>query len=734
MESEKGSGFRLRFSQWLNTGWEYREGRAGRAWFRQPPAKDDATVQLPHSWNQKDTFEVGVVYRRGAGSYRRLLKMPGNVHPGTRWIVCSEGFYGTGLVFIDGRPVHAFDSQFLGFEADVTGHVSQGSNHVLGVRLSNDCPRNVLPGIRMPDFVLHGGLAGRCRLAGRPPLGLQRKGTWVRTGRIQPGVARMDLISCVENRTESPQGVHVRWRLASSKGGDVSAYSSEEIVVEPGTVSVVEISGAELFRPELWQLSDPALYSVEVELLAGEVLDRISFRTGIRSVEFTRDGCFLNGERVALRGCNRHESIPGIGNAMTPGLHRHDAELLREFGCNFVRLSHYPQHPVFLDACDELGILIYAEIATWKSVRGGGWLKNARRQMRDLVRRDRHHPSVVLWGMGNEGRHRKAYLELRRICRELDDTRPTVYAENHLHRGRRRNTLGIPDVLGINYEITCLKEAERESRNGSVVVSECSLHPTPRADFSQQVAQVQKILKDLSVLGDRASLAGQAIWCFSDYATLRKQRYVRFPGIVDAWRIPKLSAFLLKALFDDRPCLLIAGDWSEAAGATARELHVLSNCGRVAISTAGKTVHMLEPDPYAVCSVEFSGEQVDAEGTWNDQAVTHSLEPWGPATALRAQCSAPADDLHEIAWLDIEAVDARGNNVLDYSSDAEVRVHGPAQVLCHRESGLIPIERGMGRAYVQGADQSGEITFMISCGRLSEAQVSVSFPVAASRR
>ncbi len=216
-------------------------------------------------------------------------------------------------------------------------------------------------------------------------------------------------------------------------------------------------------------------------------------RFGIIRSEFRpEEGFFLDGVRIDLHGCNRHESIPGLGNALPEELHRADASLLKDYGCNFVRLSHYPQHPAFLDACDELGIMVYAEIASWKSVSSSrAWRRAARRQMRDLILRDRHHPSVIVWGMGNESRSRKAFVEMREIARELDPVRPVTYAENHLYRARREKTTGIPDVWSVNYELEVLEEARDACRLQNVIASECCNFPRSRkGDDGAELTQV----------------------------------------------------------------------------------------------------------------------------------------------------------------------------------------------------------------------------------------------------
>jgi len=718
-----------RISYGLNHEWEYREGKAGLDWFRSPPPGDSASVSLPDTWNQHDTFQVGIAYRKGYGSYRRHFQMPvpSSAPPGTRWFICSEGFYGTGELLLGGRSLAKVDGQFLGFEVDATDHLASGDSHLLGIRLTNACSRNVLPGIRMPDFVLHGGPAGRYRLVGRPPLRILRGDTWIRTRGIASNQARVDLLSRILNQTKSTRRIRVRWRMFPPQDGEVIEFESKPFDVAPGAGVPVELSGVILDRPAPWSHSSPELYAVDVELIEESIVDSVSFKTGIRTAEFTREGFFLNGSRLMLRGCNRHESIPGIGSAMTPGLHRLDAEMLHEFGCNFVRLSHYPQHPSFLSACDELGILVYAEIASWKSVRGGGWLKNAKLQMRDMVRRDRHHPSIVLWGMGNESRHRKAYIQLGEVCHELDDTRPTVYAENHLYRGRRHNTLNLPDVLGLNYEINEMEDAERESKRGSLVVSECSSYPTPRSDFAAQVAQVDMLLEDGSLMANRAGLAGYAVWCYNDYATLRKKRYVRFSGIVDAWRIPKLSAFLMQAGSADRPCLYVAGDWSEAAETRSRELHIFSNCENISIRTAGEIRATPRANPHTVCRVDFSGETLIAEGEWNHDPVLFRLEPWGRATALRAGTPRRHWDLDEIAWVDYRAVDAQGRQVPDYHGEVQVSSDGPGRALCYRTNNRIPIDAGLGRAFIRSSGSVGEVVIAIASDDLTAAKQTVSF-------
>ena len=660
----------------ISDGWEWTARRPAPAWLSGRHATSERAVDLPHCWNRTDTFQPGVGYRRGPGGYRKMIHIPDQA--GLHWFLESDGFYGIGELRIDGQRVCGIDGEYLGLAVDITRHVHPGGDHLVAIRLTNRCPRRVLPGIRMPDFLLYGGLAGRCYLRGKPPVRLVAAGTYVETEHLDDERCRL----------------RVHYELA---GGEAEVAVR---IRSPDGAVTAEGRGCgplicELARPQRWDVDAPRLYTAELALDQG---DAISIRFGIREAEFRGvDGFFLNGRRLFLHGCNRHESIPGVGNALTPAMHRYDAQLLKEFGANFVRLSHYPQHPAFLDACDELGILVYAEIATWKSVRGGGWLENARRQLARMIRRDRNHPSVILWGLGNESRRRAPYLALTQVVRGLDRTRPTIYAENHLHRARRQGTLDIPDVYGVNYELQRLDEAGAVSRTGAVLVSECASWPTRRGDRAAEHGQLCHLQQAWDAIGDRSFVAGCAIWCFADYATLRKRRYTRYSGIVDAWRIPKPAAWLMKAAGAGPAFVKVIAAWGRA-GSGRRPVLVFTNCGEVRLSGAvslsltGRRWHALELD--------FVDAPLRAESA-ADPAVVDTVLPWSPATALRL---APS---HE--WLTVYAIDDAGMVDGDFAGPVRLVSDRPEWLLCFRPGQTIDLAGGVGRVYLCPGSGRGRV-------------------------
>lgn len=530
----------------ISRGWVFRRGRASRRWLNGAGAGDP--VDLPHCWNDRDGFLKGVAYYRGTGAYRWEGTVETPTGDGSKWFLESDGFYGTGKLYVNGCATGAFDGQYLGLRRDITPCLRQGRLSRIGVTMTNHCASDVLPGSRMPDFLLYGGLSCGMRLVRRPALYCDRRLLAIRCENVLGDAPVVQIDFAVVNGSSQESKARVSWQIHGHDGDAIGEAVPCTMNVQQGETArgSVTFPAAGLQR---WHVDRPVLYEVRAELSDGErTVDCMTARFGMRQAEFrTGQGFFLNGKRLPLRGCNRHESMPGFGRALAEEQHREDARLLKDMGMNFVRLSHYPQHPAFLDACDELGILVFAELASWKSVRGGRWLKRAMRQMREMILRDRNRPSVILWGMGNESRSRSAYRQLGELAKDLDPGRPVTYAENHLYRARRENTLDVCDVWGCNYELDFLDEAAGYARTGNAIVTECSNTPyAERGNRRTESAQEEKLWRDLASFGGKPHVAGYAMWCFNDYATFRKKRYRRFSGLVDAWRLPKAASVRLR--------------------------------------------------------------------------------------------------------------------------------------------------------------------------------------------
>jgi beta-galactosidase/beta-glucuronidase len=724
----------------LCSDWEFVRGKVNRGWLsgRGPCGEP---VDLPHCWNLDDTYQYDRKSYQGFGGYRREFHVP-KVATGGTWYLCAGGFYGIGDAWLDGRRLDRFDGQYLGFEIPLPPTLDHGP-HVIAVRLENRFHRNVLPGKKDPDFLLYGGLTGGVWIEQRP---------WPRLD------IRSTVIACTPNPDESEK-VEVQTFVSSPHGASADAHIHWTITDQGGTpvarTEAARASGltatvATVAEPRCWSPEHPDLYWAEgrVENDSG-VIDVIRVRFGITRAEFrSREGFFLDGRPTELHGVNRHESIPGLGSALPTEIHRSDTKLLKQYGCNMVRLSHYPQAPAFLDACDEIGIMAYSELASWKSVRSSrGWRRAARRQFGDLIVRDRHHASVIVWGMGNESRSRKTYLELRRIARDLDPARPVTYAENHLYRARRQKTTGIPDVWSTNYELEVLEPARDSSRLEIVFVSECCNHPKSiKGDECEELEQIRVIEAEWTAMSGIDGLAGHTVWSFCDYATEHRERYRRQNGLFDAWRRPKMAAELFRARYADDAFVALflveaapAGDRSpfctvhQRSGEPApdRWLHVFSNCEKIEVHQAGSPVILLEGGIHSVVGIARDRGRIEARGFLRGRSMTTVCDPWGTAAEIVLSPSRSVLQPGTTGAIEVAVTDADGRRVDDWNGLVTLSATGSVELSCFNPENTVVIARGEGRVYARRHPSGGEATIMATADGIAPGSLTLSDAVSA---
>jgi beta-galactosidase len=711
----------------LDGGWEFVRAKASRAWCAHPGTEDSEPVWLPHSWNERDTFEPDIDYYQGWGSYRRNLPDAAvdSRDDGGRWFLAAGGFYGTGEFLVNGQRRARVDGQYLGCAHDVTADIAKPGAAVAW-RLENRPHWWVLPGIRFPDFLLHGGLAGGAWLMRLPGAHLDGGRAQIVTRQERNRHWLVTIRFAVVNHTAQRFRGEVRWTLSDAAGHAVGDLPAVAVDVAPKSCQPGFETRTHVDDPALWSCRTPALHTAEGELSEGGApRDSVRLKFGFRAAEFRADGFFLNGERQELAGCNRHENMPGFGGALPAALHREDARQIRSMGLNFVRLSHYPQHPEFLDACDESGLLVYAELASWKSVRAGPWLRAAVRQFTTLIERDRNRPSVVLWGMGNESRSRHAFTVLRETARRLDPTRPVTYAENHLRRACRQRVCGLPDVWGCNYELDALAAGRDASRLKCVVVSECSNEPhTARGHFDLEFAQVQTLRTDLARFRELPFVAGFALWCHADYATLRKRRYRRFCGIVDAFRMPKMAAWWLGAAFGTEPILRVWADWSFATVARERVVYVITSCPTVSIPGAALPPVAVEGHAVAL-PIAFDGQPLVVTASRDGTALRQTIAPWHAAARI---CLDPQkSDSSDTRAVGVSVVDRDGSRVADWSGAVALAGGGAGRIHFPRLDNTIAVMAGAGRFFVSAGGRQGEMRLSANAPGLAPGIAQIEF-------
>nr|MDQ3309005.1 hypothetical protein [Gemmatimonadota bacterium] len=424
-QAPAGPDVRVRHT--INDGWKFLAGGVEFAEKQLISAAGWESVTLPHTWNASDPFDDTPSYRRGVGWYRRTLKLDDSLR-GKRLFLYFEGVNQKADVFVNGAFAGGHRGGYTAFAVDVTRLVnfdSVGSENLIAVQVDNSHDPQVPP--LSVGFALYGGIYRDVWLVATDPVHVKvtdhaSPGVYVSTPRVSRERAEVRLRGTVVNSTQAPQRLRVVSTIVDSAGARVATISSP-LTVRAGNEATFAQNFPAVRNPRLWSPDRPYLYAVDTEIYDGDrLVDRVRNPLGFRWFRFDpARGFFLNGERLQLRGTNRHQDFQGLGSALSNRQHVRDLEIIKEMGANFLRLAHYPQDPAVLEAADRLGLLIWEELPVVNYVTiSEEFTRNSQQMLREMIRQHHNHPSVILWGTMNE-----VFLwspEGARISRQTDTT------------------------------------------------------------------------------------------------------------------------------------------------------------------------------------------------------------------------------------------------------------------------------------------------------------------------
>ena len=442
-------------------------------------------------------------------------------------------------VFCNGRRMFHHGCGYTAFTVDLTAALRLGQKNVVAVRCDSREDLNIPPFGGQLDGLTYGGIYRAVSLDIKEPAYLR------------------DIF--IEAKAEGD------FRIYSSTVGETVGCTLQAEIRSPsgsralyqGELSLPIVGTLNGVHP--WSLEHPSLYTLTVRLirpgtngLPDRVLDERSTRFGFRTLQFVAGGLYLNGQRVELRGLNRHQSYAYQGYAMPDSIQRLDAQLLKkELGCNAVRTSHCPPSPAFLDACDELGILVFTEMPGWQHLGDDTWKAQALQNCREMVCQYRNHPSIFLWGVRVSGSadDEAFYKRTNETVRRLDPTRPTAGA-----RGFHKSQL-LEDVYAYNDYSYRGRGPGCEARGNvtpdtrkGYLISEFGGQQFPAKAFDDEPHRLAQALRYAAVLNDsiaQQGVAGSFGWCMTDYNTHREfgsGDRISYHGVMDLFRNPKLSA------------------------------------------------------------------------------------------------------------------------------------------------------------------------------------------------
>jgi beta-galactosidase len=640
------------------------------------------SIELPHTPFTPDLD--GRNHWLGICVYRRVVHVPGAralISGGAQVAVHFGAAMHTAHVWIDQELLTTHVGGYLPFQVDLTSHVADEQPHTLFVVLDNRDNPDVPPGKPYSelDFCWYGGLYRGAELRIYPPVHVTDA---VAAGVPGGGGVLFQTIEATQTKAVASVQVHVRNTSPLPQEISVAAtlrMEGKQVSRGHAHMHLLECGGSHHFKveldvqqPALWSVESPALHELEILVLDrnGCPLDQHAERCGLRRIRFSRSHGFeLNGRRIRPRGTNRHQEYPYCGYAVPAAAQRRDAQRIKEAGFDYVRLAHYPQAPEFLDACDELGIVVMNPIPGWQFMGGEAFRAACKQHARDLIRRDRNHPSVVLWELSlNETLMDEAFMaELHRIgheelpgdqmytCGWIDRYDVFIHSRQHgeLHRWRNGDKAIIVAEYG-DWEFFASNHGF-DQKTGAGLFAPWShgrhLRGGGERGLRQQAWNHMLALND--TMSSPAALDGQ--WCIFDYARGYDANRAAC-GIADVFRLPKFSWHFYRSQrhptenggtsWRGGPMVFIASHWTPAS-----ELRVLvfSNCNEVELRLNGTPLGRQRPaftwmtqflphPPFVFDLPCFAPGKLEATGFLHGQAVaSHAVATPSEPAQLKLQ-------------------------------------------------------------------------------------------------
>lgn len=605
----------------INDGWE----------FRKPADTEWTSVNIPHTFNL-DAYRQPNYYQ-GKGLYRRVLTLP-EVDPHRRYYLKIDAASKAAEVTVNGKSAGSHAGGYTAFVVDVTDYIQK--ENIIEITVDNG-RKDITP--ISADFTFWGGIYRDVWLVSTPEQhfrmdNMGSDGVFVSTPEVNGQRGKIQVKGEVTNDAETAVTLEVQNQVYSPQG-DLLQIRKQKVKLKAGETREFGHVSDVIANPDLWSPETPSLYKVKTQLLnpkTNEVIDEKTNKVGFRWFTFDGNkGFSLNGKPYKLRGVNRHQDQAPVGVALDDEAHRRDIRLIKELGCNFIRISHYPQDDAIVEMCDELGLLAWEEIPIINIVPDTpGYADNCELNLREMIRQHYNHPSIIAWGYMNEilltvspvdspewqpCKERAVALaqRLEAALKEEDSSRVSVMAFNMTNLYNEIG-LDLEDVVGWNlyqgwyvdkledFNKWC-EDQHRRYPHHPMIISEWGagsdrrLHTTEgRAfDFSMEYQQTY-VEHYLPFIEEKEWISGCTYWNFIDFNVAARQESmprVNNKGLFYNDRTPKDVAYYFKSMWrKDIPVLRIASrDWKVRVGkeGETQQIKLYSNLPEVELFVNGES-------------------------------------------------------------------------------------------------------------------------------------------------
>ncbi len=699
----------------------YNNAKAGAAHAAAAMKYNDADwrqLDLPHDWAIElpvaQTNNLAQGFRqRGFGWYRKTFKLD-KADEGKNIEIQFDGVSTHCTVWVNGTVAHRNWCGYTSFYIDITPLARFGNEeNVVSVRVDAE---------QQEGWWYEGaGIYRHTWLVKRNPVHIATDGVFANPVKQADGSWTIPVEVTLGNTGTETTDVEVESTLFDSTGKPV-AHAKATQKIAPFEEPVAKYSIA-VSSPELWSIEHPTLYSVHTAAKNGsDVLDEVTTRCGFRTIRFDPDkGFFLNDQPVKLKGTCNHQDHAGVGVAMPDSLWDFRVRRLKEMGANANRCSHNPPANEFLDACDRLGMVVMDENRNFNTT------DEYQRQLQWLVRRDRNHPSVILWSVFNEEPmqgSKQGYEMVRTmsaLVKQLDRTRPVTAAQSGA-MGNEWNASKAADVAGFNYQPGGYDSYHKANPTKPITSSEDTSAVMTRGEYTTDRAH--SILGSYDTecqpwglthhdawlrIAERPYVAGGFVWTGFDYHG--EPQPLVWPatassfGCMDLCGFPKTAFYLHQAEWiEDRPVLQIVPhwNWSGKEGKPVKVL-ALSNGEKVRLSLNGKVIEEKPLDKYGmvIWEVPYEAGKLEAVAIKAGKETARcTVETTGEPVALQLVPDRPtlSGDGRDAEPVTVQAVDAQGRAVPTAQHLISFELTGPGAIigvgngnpLCHEPEKLIP--------------------------------------------
>lgn len=749
----------VRTSKVINNEWtfNYFPSETKDAGIYEDPAFDDSewsAISLPHTWQTYETTHELHPYIRNAaasdnpywwngwGWYRKHLVI-GERFRGKRVRFEFDGVQKYSEIYLNGILLDKHKGGFTSFYVDATDAVRFGEDNLLVVAVNNTLnDKYRIPPMNAGNWVVYGGITRDVRIVVTDQVNIpfqgsykHEGGTFIITEKASKKSADISVKTHVWNQGDKDRRVTLRTTLLDAVGKEVTS-GSRTLDIKAGELAETTQLFAGIHKPRLWCPDDPYLYTAKSEVLCdGKVLDEFFTEFGIRTAhwDYTAHRLVLNGKRIHLHGINRHEEYVWLGQAFPKWIALRDMEDMKYgLDINYMRTAHYPNDPSVYAFMDRHGICIDEELPNIKNQDFSDEVQE--QNCREMIRRDRNHPSIVLWSMGNE---------TNKAC----DSR-FAYEED------KTRVITVRQPYNDSYNPEFCRHTDKEMPVESYL--RCTIkgwYDKDDADFEPSDSQwagteywQHKVSRDGK---NRISEHNGTVWLYADHGADREYvdaplKHVNPKGWVDSWRNPKYIYYLWQATFSRKPMVHIQPHfWREQYLGQTRTITVDSNCKTVELYVNGEKAGSARPDADNDFCVEFKDVEIrrgeiKAVGICQDGTVVEDKVIMSEApsrltiTASHPNMVASRDNILEVK---VDIVDSDGLHVIGACNTLFFSVSGPARLVGpdvyvsdknkHEEyEGTMYIDAPVTNL-VRSTGETGEVTVNVSAIGLAGASISI---------